>query len=73
MLGVIEPMRISVLYQGASQFIDTEEKLTIKEILIKAGILTSMVLVCNEDIIIPQTAIINSDVELEVIDVGSGG
>ena len=73
MLGVFEPMRISVQYQGINQYIDTDEKLTIKDVLIKAGILTPMVLVCNGDKILPQTAIINSDIELEIIDVGSGG
>jgi len=73
MLGVFEPMRISVLYQGINQYVDTDEKLTIKDVLIKVGILTPMVLVCNGDTILPQTAIINSDIELEIIDVGSGG
>jgi sulfur carrier protein ThiS len=45
----------------------------VKEVLIKAGIHSSMVLVCNNNQIIPQTSMINSDIELEIIDVGSGG
>ncbi|HJM45149.1 MAG TPA: hypothetical protein QF644_04295 [Candidatus Poseidoniaceae archaeon] len=66
-------MRISVLYQGTTQHVDSEKKLTVKEVLIKAGIHSSMVLVCNNNQIIPQTSMINSDIELEIIDVGSGG
>jgi len=72
-MGVEETMRIKVLYQDTIQYVETEEKITIKEVLIKTGIHASMVLVCNESQIIPQTSVINSDIELEVIDVGSGG
>ena len=72
-LGVDEPMRISITYQGTNQYIDSEKNITVKEVLIKAGINSSMVLVCNNNQIIPQTSIINSDIELEIIDVGSGG
>tara|TARA_B100000945_G_C20424510_1_gene619666 strand:- start:1265 stop:1498 length:234 start_codon:yes stop_codon:yes gene_type:complete len=72
-LGVGEPMRISITYQGTNQFVDSEKNISIKEVLIKAGINSSMVLVCNNNQIIPQTSIINSDIELEIIDVGSGG
>ena len=68
-----EPMRISITYQGTNQYIDSEKNITVKEVLIKAGINSSMVLVCNNNQIIPQTSIINSDIELEIIDVGSGG
>lgn len=66
-------MRIKISYQGNIQTIDSENKITVKEILLKSGINSSMVLVCNNNHIIPQTSMINSDVELEVIDVGSGG
>tara|TARA_B100000287_G_C20272021_1_gene638400 strand:+ start:68 stop:301 length:234 start_codon:yes stop_codon:yes gene_type:complete len=72
-LGVDEPMRISITYQGINQIIDSEKNISIKEVLIKAGINSSMVLVCNNNQIIPQTSVINSDIELEIIDVGSGG
>tara|TARA_Y100001968_G_scaffold295478_1_gene302906 strand:- start:2 stop:235 length:234 start_codon:yes stop_codon:yes gene_type:complete len=72
-LGVDEPMRISITYQGINQVIDSENNISIKEVLIKAGINSSMVLVCNNNQIIPQTSVINSDIELEIIDVGSGG
>ena len=72
-LGVDEPMRISITYQGINQIIDSEKNISIKEVLIKAGINSSMVLVCNNNQIIPQTSVINSDTELEIIDVGSGG
>jgi sulfur carrier protein ThiS len=72
-MGVGDTMRISVLYQGTTQHVDSEKKLTVKEVLIKAGIHSSMVLVCNNNQIIPQTSMINSDIELEIIDVGSGG
>jgi len=70
---VDEPMRISITYQGINQIIDSEKNISIKEVLIKAGINSSMVLVCNNNQIIPQTSVINSDIELEIIDVGSGG
>ncbi|MAK05449.1 MAG: hypothetical protein CMA03_06170 [Euryarchaeota archaeon] len=66
-------MRISITYQGINQIIDSEKNISIKEVLIKAGINSSMVLVCNNNQIIPQTSVINSDIELEIIDVGSGG
>ena len=72
-MGVDDTMRISVLYQGTTQHVDSDKKLTVKEVLIKAGIHSSMVLVCNNNQIIPQTSMINSDIELEIIDVGSGG
>jgi len=72
-MGVGDTMRISVLYQGTTQHVDSKKKLTVKEVLIKAGIHSSMVLVCNNNQIIPQTSMINSDIELEIIDVGSGG
>ena len=72
-MGVHDIMRIKVLYQDTIQFVDSDEKITIKEVLIKTGIHASMVLVCSENQIIPQTSVINSDIELEVIDVGSGG
>ncbi len=72
-MGVDDTMRISVLYQGTTQYVDSEKKLTVKDVLVKAGIHSSMVLVCNENQIIPQTSMINSDIELEIIDVGSGG
>jgi sulfur carrier protein ThiS len=72
-LGVDEPMRISITYQGTNQQIDSDKNITIKEVLVRAGINSSMVLVCNNSQIIPQTSVINSDIELEIIDVGSGG
>lgn len=72
-MGVDDTMRISVLYQGTTQYVDSEKKLTVKDVLVKAGIHSSMVLVCNDNQIIPQTSMINSDIELEIIDVGSGG
>jgi|TARA_B100001540_G_C15726900_1_gene605759 sulfur carrier protein ThiS len=72
-LGVDEPMRISITYQGTNQQIDSDKNITIKEVLVRAGINSSMVLVCNNSQIIPQTSVINSDIKLEIIDVGSGG
>ena len=68
-----EPMRISITYQGTNQQIDSDKNITIKEVLVRAGINSSMVLVCNNSQIIPQTSVINSDIKLEIIDVGSGG
>jgi sulfur carrier protein ThiS len=72
-LGVDDPMRISITYQGTNQQIDSDKNITIKEVLVRAGINSSMVLVCNNSQIIPQTSVINSDIKLEIIDVGSGG
>ena len=72
-LGADGPMRISITYQGTNQQIDSDKNITIKEVLVRAGINSSMVLVCNNSQIIPQTSVINSDIKLEIIDVGSGG
>tara|TARA_Y100001980_G_scaffold46345_1_gene30321 strand:+ start:27867 stop:28085 length:219 start_codon:yes stop_codon:yes gene_type:complete len=72
-MGVHLHVRIKLSYQGNQKTIDSEDKITVKEILSKAGISSSMVLVCNNDRIIPQTSTITSDIELDVIDVGSGG
>lgn len=50
-----------------------EEPVTITEAIRKAGIHPSTVLAVHQGVTIPQTTIINADVELELIIVSSGG
>ena len=66
-------MRIHLLHNAASTTLESEEPIMIMEALKRAGITTSMVLVTHGNRILPHTTLIKSDIELEVIDVGSGG
>ena len=66
-------MRIRLLHDGVWTTIESESPMRILEVLERAGITTSMVLVTLGDRILPHTTLIKSDIELEAIDVGSGG
>lgn len=66
-------MRIRLLHDGVWTTLESEQPLMIVDVLKQAGITTSMVLVTLENRILPHTTLIKSDIELEVIDVGSGG
>ena len=66
-------MRISFIGSGLDTEVDVAEGSNIKQALVAAGIHPSTVLVSNENVILPHTTILNSDITLELTVVSSGG
>ena len=58
---------------GHDHSIQLEVGSTIKQALEAVGIHASTVLVSHEDVVLPHVTILNSDIELDLIIVSSGG
>ena len=66
-------MEIRFSGRDHKETIEFEEKISVREALIKAKIQPSTVIVSIDEKIIPHSAIIKSNIELKVITVSSGG
>ena len=66
-------MQIRFVGRDHDKIIHFDEKISIREALVKATILPSTVIVSLGDEILPHSTKIKSDIELNVITVSSGG
>ncbi len=66
-------MLVAVTSEGVRQIVENEGPMTVAEVLQRVGIAASTVLAVVDDVIIPHTATIEDDVEIELIIVSSGG
>ncbi len=66
-------MRIELEHQDETLVLETEEPITINEVLDRLAIPSSTVLAVYEDAIVPHTSVIQKDLSLELVVVSSGG
>ena len=66
-------MKITLKGHGHDHTIELEKGSTVKEALQKVGIHPSTVIVSHEDVVLPHLTKINSDVNLDITIVSSGG
>ena len=66
-------MLVGVTSEGERQIVENDGPMTVAEVLQRVGIAASTVLAVVDDVIIPHTATIEGDVEIELIIVSSGG
>ena len=66
-------MLIRILNNGVKTELELDGPCSIESIIQKMGILPSTVLAIHNDSVIPYNAIVNEDIELELIIVSSGG
>ncbi len=66
-------MKITLKGHGHDHTIELAEGSTVKEALQKVGIHPSTVIVSHEDVVLPHLTKINSDVNLDITIVSSGG
>ena len=64
---------IQVEHDGDSLTLESDMPISISEVLERLSIPASTVLAVHEDTIVPHTSIIESDINLELIVVSSGG
>jgi len=69
----VKAVRIQVEHDGDSLSLESDVPISISEILEKMSIPASTVLAVHRDTIVPHTSIIESDINLELIVVSSGG
>ena len=60
-------------HQGEDLLFESEEPVTINEVLASLGIPPSTVLAVHEENIVPHTSTIKGDLRLELVVVSSGG
>jgi sulfur carrier protein ThiS len=73
MMFVEELMNIQLLWKEGDVTIDIEPGSTISQVLRKASILASTVIVCYGEQILPHSTVLNQDIMLEVLTISSGG
>tara|TARA_B100000586_G_scaffold265188_1_gene236554 strand:- start:1060 stop:1260 length:201 start_codon:yes stop_codon:yes gene_type:complete len=66
-------VRIELEHQGEPLVFETEEPITINELLDRLGIPSSTVLAVHDGVIVPHTSVISADLRLELVVVSSGG
>ena len=67
-------MRIEVVHAGGeSSIVESDDPITISEVLSRLDIASSTVLAVLGETIVPHTSTINDDIEIELIVVSSGG
>ena len=67
-------MRIEVVHaEGESSIVESDDPITISEVLARLDIASSTVLAILGETIVPHTSTINDDIEIELIVVSSGG
>jgi sulfur carrier protein ThiS len=67
-------MRISVNHEdGGPSIVETDEPISIAEVLNKLDIASSTVLAVLGETIVPHSSIVTEDLEIELIVVSSGG
>jgi len=69
----VKAVRIQVEHDGDSLSLESDIPISISEVLEKMSIPASTVLAVHADTIVPHTSIIESDINLELIVVSSGG
>jgi len=69
----VKAVRIQVEHDGDSLALESDVPITISEVLERMSIPASTVLAVHGDTIVPHTSIIESDINLELIVVSSGG
>ena len=66
-------MKVALKGYGYDHSIELEAGSTVKQALDIIGIHPSTVIVSHEDVVLPHTTILNSDVSLDLTIVSSGG
>ena len=66
-------MKIALKGHGHDHVIELEAGSTVKQALQAIGIHPSTVIVSHEDIVLPHTTVLNTDVSLDLTIVSSGG
>ena len=66
-------VRIAVKHQGEELLFESDQPVTINEVLRSLGIPPSTVLAVHDETIVPHTSKINNDLRLELVVVSSGG
>lgn len=66
-------MKVALKGHGHDHSIELETGSTVKQALDKIGIHPSTVIVSHEDVVLPHTTVLNSDVSLDLTIVSSGG
>ena len=66
-------MKVALKGHGHDHLIELEAGSTVKQALDLIGIHPSTVIVSHEDVVLPHTTILNSDVSLDLTIVSSGG
>jgi len=69
----VKAVRIQVEHDGDSLTLESDVPISISEILDRMSIPASTVLAVHGETIVPHTSIIESDINLELIIVSSGG
>ncbi len=69
----VRAVRIQVEHEGDSLTLESDLPISISEVLERMSIPASTVLAVHDDVIVPHTSIIKSDINLELIVVSSGG
>ncbi|MDA0716444.1 MAG: hypothetical protein O2866_07050 [archaeon] len=73
MMFVEELMNIQLLWKEGDIAIDIESGSTIAQVLHKANILASTVIVCYGEQVLPHSTVLHQDMALEVMTISSGG
>ncbi|MBP50722.1 MAG: hypothetical protein QGI73_01830 [Candidatus Thalassarchaeaceae archaeon] len=66
-------MRVEVEYSGQVHIVESDDAISVSDVLSRLSIPPSTVLAVFGDTIIPHTSIINDDTKLELVIVSSGG
>ena len=72
---VLQRLNMEIQFSGRdhNEIVEFDEKISVRDALLRANIQPSTVIVSIGEDIIPHAAIIKSNVELKVITVSSGG
>ncbi len=66
-------MRVEIEHQGEELIVESEDPISINEVLERLDIPSSTVLAVHKDVIVPHTSTIGADIRLELVVVSSGG
>jgi len=66
-------MNVQLLWKEGNVELDVEVGTSIAQVLQKANILSSTVIVCYGDQILPHSTLLQQEITLEVITISSGG
>lgn len=66
-------MNVQLLWKEGNVELDVEVGTSIAQVLQKADILSSTVIVCYNDQILPHSTLLHQEIALEVITISSGG
>ncbi len=66
-------MNVQLLWKEGNVDVDVEVGTSIAQVLQQANILSSTVIVCYNDQILPHSTLLHREITLEVITISSGG